>query len=404
MKLPHPLSKFFIHADTSFIPAKARNHPECGTVPQKKWIPAFAGTTIFSLSLVFSPTFAAQGITETKNKLKQLDIQIHTLEQRIAGANNRKAILNQQLANTEKEISENILKLKQTHEQLVQKQRQIQLLNQVNQTLSKQLQTQKKLLINHIIARYKMGTQEPIRWMLNQQDPALFGRLLVYYQSILESRKRTIQQVSDTQKKLLANQNTIQIETSNKLALENQIKSHQDQLNQTKLYRQALVENLAKTILSDRDKLNENKHNKENLSALLYNLSQQSDQASHSAFDKMQKKLPRPIQSSSVYIQKLNQGLAFFTNEGTPVHSIFAGKVVFSDWLNGYGLLLIIDHGGGFMSLYAHNQSLYKQKGNFVFQGEQIASVGHSGGFQKNGLYFEIRRRGKAIPPLAWLS
>ena len=100
----------------------------------------------------------------------------------------------------------------------------------------------------------------------------------------------------------------------------------------------------------------------------------------------------------------MNQGVTFFAKEGEPVVSVYAGKVVFSDWLKGYGLLLIVDHGMGFMTLYAHNQSLFKRKGDPVLQGEQIASIGHSGGLKQNGLYFEVRHRGKAIPPLEWLS
>ena len=100
----------------------------------------------------------------------------------------------------------------------------------------------------------------------------------------------------------------------------------------------------------------------------------------------------------------MNQGVVFFAQEGAPVTAVFPGKIVFSDWLKGYGLILILDHGQGFMTLYAHNQSLFKQKGDSVIQGEQIATVGHSGGLKQNGLYFEIRQRGKAIPPLRWLS
>ena len=86
------------------------------------------------------------------------------------------------------------------------------------------------------------------------------------------------------------------------------------------------------------------------------------------------------------------------------MNAVYSGKVVFSDWLKGYGLLLIIDHGQGFMTLYAHNQTLFKQKGDTVTQGIQIASVGHTGGLKQNGLYFEIRQYGKAIPPLKWLG
>ena len=137
---------------------------------------------------------------------------------------------------------------------------------------------------------------------------------------------------------------------------------------------------------------------------LLKPLSQQSITQAQKPFRTMYKKLPRPIQTRSRSLQKMNQGVTFFADEGTPVTAVYPGTVVFSDWLKGYGLLLIIDHGQGFMSLYAHNESLFKKKGQTARQNEQIASVGHSGGIKQNGLYFEIRLRGKAVPALDWLS
>jgi septal ring factor EnvC (AmiA/AmiB activator) len=103
-------------------------------------------------------------------------------------------------------------------------------------------------------------------------------------------------------------------------------------------------------------------------------------------------------------MQKMNQGVTFFADEGAEVTAVYPGKVVFSDWLRGYGLLLIVDHGNGFMTLYAHNQSLFKNKGQWVSQNEHIANVGHSGGIKQNGLYFEIRLQGKAISPLGWIA
>ena len=85
------------------------------------------------------------------------------------------------------------------------------------------------------------------------------------------------------------------------------------------------------------------------------------------------------------------------------MHAIYSGKVVFSEWLNGYGLIIIVDHGDGFMSLYANNQSLYKRKGETIVKGEQIASVGHSGGKRENGLYFELRHKGKPVSAKQWI-
>ena len=96
------------------------------------------------------------------------------------------------------------------------------------------------------------------------------------------------------------------------------------------------------------------------------------------------------------------QGLNIPASEGTPVRAIHHGRVVFSDWLRGYGLLVIIDHGDGYLSLYGHNQSLLRETGAWVSSGDGIATVGNSGGREQPGLYFEIRHHGQPQDPARW--
>ncbi len=98
------------------------------------------------------------------------------------------------------------------------------------------------------------------------------------------------------------------------------------------------------------------------------------------------------------------KGVLVAAPRGAPVRAIHRGRVAYADWLRGYGLLLIIDHGEGFMTLYGHNQSLFKEAGDWVEDGELIATVGDSGGISEPGLYFEIRRRGRPINPRRWLA
>ena len=102
---------------------------------------------------------------------------------------------------------------------------------------------------------------------------------------------------------------------------------------------------------------------------------------------------------------KLNwQGVFIPSNEGNNVRSIYHGRVAFAEWMRGLGLLIIVDHGDGFMSLYGHNQSLFKQVGEWVDAGERIANVGRSGGNNKSGLYFEIRKQGDPVNPAKWCA
>ena len=134
--------------------------------------------------------------------------------------------------------------------------------------------------------------------------------------------------------------------------------------------------------------------------------------ASNHPFNKLKGQLPWPTSGKVLHnfgsqrvANKVRwQGVLISAPEGNPVFAVHQGRVVFADYLRGQGLLLIIDHGSGFMSLYAHNQSLFKNLGDWVNAGEQVASVGQSGGQSNSALYFELRYKGEPTDPRPWLK
>ncbi|ASQ46932.1 murein hydrolase activator EnvC family protein [Legionella clemsonensis] len=343
-------------------------------------------------------------IVQTKTKLKQLDSQIHQLKQTLATATDRRGVLNQELAETEKQIGEGIRKLRSIQSDMTSKQQKIVMLQQHLNALNKQLAVQQQLLATHVRTRYKMGQYEPLKWIINQDEPYAISRLLTFYQYLIQSRQTIIDEIDVTKRNITLNQNALKTELIAQQQLQKDLNNHQQQLERTKHYHTAVIESLNNEIQTKQHTLEEYEHNKDNLTRLLKTLALQSIMQAKKPFTQMRHKLPRPVTSNRSAYQKMNQGVTFFAAEGTPVTAVYPGKIVFSDWLNGYGLLLIIDHGQGFMTLYAHNQSLFKSKGSNVLQGEAIAAVGHSGGLKQNGLYFEVRHRGKAVPPLEWLS
>ena len=355
----------------------------------------------FSTSLACAETSA---VTQTQKKLEDLQNKMTVLEQNLHVVHGKREALSQEIAQTEKEIGNTIRQLSIIQQNIHEKQQQIQVLKQLIETLNQQMSTQQTLLAKHIRARYKMGEYQPMKWLLNQENPYAISRLLTYYQYLVKNRQNTINQVIETRARLNQNQEKLKQETLQQQYLENQVKQHQEQLSQNKHYHAALILSLDKEIQSKQQIMEEYKHNKNNLTQLIQALTQRGLSTQHYPLIQRRQHLPNPVQTSPKNIKSLNQGIAFFAPEGTPVSAVYAGKIVFSDWLKGYGLLLIIDHGAGYMTLYAHNQALFKQKGAFVDQGEKIASVGHTGGLKKNGLYFEVRHGGKAIPPREWLS
>ncbi|MDP1602808.1 MAG: peptidoglycan DD-metalloendopeptidase family protein [Legionella sp.] len=355
-------------------------------------------------SLAFALCAETASVTQTKTKLRQLDAQISKLKQTLNSAHDKRGLLNQELAENEKQIGTGIQKLHHIQKDMDSKRQKISGLQQRVNELNKQLSTQQQLLADHIRIRYKMGEYQPVKWILNQDDPYSISRLITFHQYLVRSRQHIIAEIDMTKKSLTENQNNLKQEIENQRALQKQLHVHQEQLEHNKNYHTAVIQSLNNDIQSKQLILNEFERNKENLSRLLKTLSVQSVSYSKQPFVNMRHKLTPPVREARQSFKKMNQGVTFFAGEGAPVYAVYSGKIVFSDWLNGYGLLLIIDHGQGFMTLYAHNQSLFKHKGTTVLQGQQIAAVGHSGGIKQNGLYFEVRQRGKAVPPLDWLS
>lgn len=368
--------------------------------------PAFLSGIALGMLIQFSlgATPAPSPVLQTQTKLKQLDAQINNLKQTLATAHDKRGVLNQELSGTEKQIGEGIHRLRSIQNDIKSKEQKIAELHAKAELLNKQLATQQQLLANHVRARYQMGEYQPLKWILTQDDPYKISRILTYYQYIIKSRQELIDKIGETRTNLSENKDKLNNELAENQKLHNQLSQHQQQLEQNKRYHTTLIESLNNDIQNKQHDLQEFEKDKANLSRLLKSLSQQSVVQSSKPFIQMRKKLPLPVQNAQRSLRRMNQGVTFFADEGAVVTAVYPGKVVFSDWLKGYGLLLIIDHGQGFMTLYAHNQSLFKHKGQTVRQNEQIASVGHSGGIKQNGLYFEIRLRGKAVPPLDWLS
>jgi len=357
------------------------------------------------LVLLYPSFFAfANRITETEKQLQKLTKQINLLQKKLAQTHNKQELLQKELARTEKQISRCILQQDRIKNEVKEKEKTIVQLNKEEKSIKEKLNRQQQLLSKHIRTHYQLGEYQPLKWFLTQDEPNQISRIMTYYQYMMRSRQELIENVREIQHKLADNKKRQQEELSRKKLLQNKLTAKQNKLSHDKSYQKQLIVRLDRDIVNKQQRIKEYQQNKKQLSKILKTLAKRNYNHRHKPFRSMRRKLPLPVSIQRKDIKTLNQGLAFLTHEGAPVTAVYPGKVVFSDWLRGYGLLLIIDHGQGFMTLYAHNESLFKLKGDIVEQNEQIASVGHSGGLKENGLYFEIRYKGKTIPPLKWLS
>ncbi len=376
------------------------------TCPPIKLRMASFNTVLFlALSLLVNSTWAeSRAMTQTKSQLKQLENKMSQLQLNINHTHDKQNALTKELSHTEKQIKEGNVALKKIQWLIKAKQHQITTLQQQVNTLSEQLRIQQHLLAEHIRARYKMGEYQPFKWLLNQDNPDAISRLLTFHQYLVNSRQRIMKTVSETKQTRILSQNKLNQELLDQEHLQQQLNKHQQAFDYDKHRHTVLLSSLKRDIQTQQKMLQTCQQNKANLARLLSSLVQQSVLQTRHPFSQMRQKLHQPVAINSGGVQKINQGVVFFADRGTPVVSVASGKIVFSDWLNGYGHLLIVDHGWGFMTLYANNQTLLKHKGDIVKQDEKIATVGHSGTFKQNGLYFEIRQRGKAVNPLEWMS
>jgi len=300
-----------------------------------------------------------------------------------------------------------------------------------------------KELSGYVKAAYAIGQQEKLKLILNQENPALSGRMMAYHGYWNKIRLQRLAEIKESVKRL--NQLTEEQEKETEL-LESDLeqkKQEQNALDEFRVQRSRLLDRLADDFSSQEQQLNQLIESENKLEDLIGNLQAEEDKVPETswtevltdpfdnreassdggelsteeelpvaevAFSSLKGKLPWPVKgrittsTGSGQLESMRDGVLIDAGEGAEIRAVTAGKVVYSEWLRGYGLLMIIDHGNGYMTLYAFNQSLYKKVGDRVRTGDVIASVGQSGGRSRSGLYFGIRQNGKPVDPVQWCS
>ncbi len=276
------------------------------------------------------------------------------------------------------------------------------------------LDQQQDQLAEQIRAAYRVGGQSRMKLVLNQDDPTRLGRLLAYYDYLNRAQAEKISGLREALAKLDGMQQSINRELDRIERVQTEQRAVLEELNRQRGEREALLAQLADQIDSESVRLGELEKNRRDLEALLERLSDAladipADLGSHAGVARQKGRLPMPVTGPvrHAYGQRRTGGLRWQgwligVETGAEVSAVAYGRVAFADWLRGYGLLMIIDHGQGYLSLYGHNESLLREAGSWVEAGEIISIVGSNPG-SGQGLYFELRKDGKAVDPAAWL-
>lgn len=350
-------------------------------------------------------------------KLQQLKKQIRDLRNTLTKSTSQKNRLQRQLQQNETAIGNTVLSLNKLDSQLKLQQRELQAKQQEKKRQSSELQQQQKLLTQQIRASYAMGNQGYAKILLNQQDPAAIGRTLIYYDYLNQSRTHSIKTIDERITALSRLESEIRQKQQQIQTAQQQRQQEKSALEKKRHSRQQLLTRIEKDIKNQAQRLVQLEEVRKTLEALLVKLSEAladipAEVGDIRPFQQLKGRLIHPADGrmNNHFGQQRKggnlkwQGVTINAKTGTRVSAIHHGRIAFSDWLRGFGLLVIIDHGDGYMSLYGHNESLYKDVGEWVETGETVATVGESGGQSSAGLYFEIRKNGKPLNPQSWLA
>jgi len=276
--------------------------------------------------------------------------------------------------------------------------------------------SQRQIMVQQIRAAFAIGRQDRLKLILNQQDPAVAGRLMIYHDYFNRSRAQQLGLIQDTLNKLQHAEREMTKEASRMRELQGRKQLEMANLEQSRSSRKKLISQLNKKISSGGVRLKELKEDETRLQNLLVQIQQQALQKAKvnsrkKPFQSRKGKMNWPTKGSfkARFGSKKRGGLQWdgvliSAPEGEDVKAVYHGKVVFSDWLRGFGLMLILDHGDGYMTLYGHNQSLSKQVGELVSTNEVVAVLGDSGGQTDPGVYFAMRHNGVPVNPAKWFK
>jgi len=374
---------------------------------------------LFLLLFLQIPVFAADNddFERYQKKLEKVQQSIGKVKDHLKSTRYKRGHVVTELQQLESKISKNAVDLKKTEAKIVKLNNKVSDLRGELEKLQRKLKTQRQNLSEQIRAAYAIGRQQQVKMLLNQQDPAEMGRIMVYFDYLNRAREQHITEFLDN----IAEKQRLEEELNTTLTKHQQTlntrKKQENILLGQRLKRSQLLTRLEQEISNQEKNLSELEGSRNRIEKLLMSLGElladipQSPSVSR-PFKQQKGKLPWPVSGPflATYGEPRKQGglkwngVLISTTHGTPVRAVSHGRVAFADWLQGYGFITIIDHGEGYMSLYGHNETLIKQAGDWVNSGEVIATSGDSGGQPMPGVYFEIRSRGKPINPGGWCS
>lgn len=385
--------------------------------------------TIVALLGVWVAAAAAQDAGR-QQELRELRGRIQALQEELEQAREDRSEVADALKKSERRISDVNRSLRELEQRKRELSRELRQLNQDTRTVQAEIAAQQKLLGELLRERYQQGGSDAVKLLLNGQNPAEVARNLEYYGYIGRARADLIRQHRASLVRLRGLHAQTRQQNDDLTRVQREKEAQRKSLEAEKGERQQVLYRLSEQIRKQRREIDTLVRDEKRLATLIARLAkivpprqpaaprpgQKVERVADASlagldFARLRGRLALPVAGEIRH--KFGQsregggpawkGLFIRARQGQEVRAVGSGQVAFADWLRGFGNLLIIDHGDGYLSLYSNNESLYKQPGETVRAGDVVAAVGATGGQDEPGLYFELRHQGKPFDPLTWV-
>jgi murein hydrolase activator len=380
-------------------------------------------TGIVFASLVCSlATFA---LADEKAEMAKLQKEIEALQKELKNVQGTRSSLQKELEKSEIQINTLQKKANDINKQLKEQDKELEKLKNERSQLEQARKNQQAQIAEQMRAAHKLGEQSEVKVLLNQESPDQLSRIMKYHSYFMAAHTSKMQAYLDTITRIDTLTPEIEKKTLELGSMQAELDAQRIRLKTIHGQRQQALAKVNSQLKNKSQELNQLNNDRRRLQALLERVTKSvaTTGAINSPsyvplpkggekFSLRKGRLPWPTQGSMIHrfgsariAGQMNWNGAYIAAPmGNTVIAVHHGRVVFADYFGGHGLLVIVDHGEGYLSLYAHNKSLLKKAGEPVHAGEAIANVGNSGGQAGTGLYFEIRHNGKPINPSGWLA
>ncbi|MDV7024251.1 murein hydrolase activator EnvC [Atlantibacter subterranea] len=415
-----------------------------GIKPQRFYLMPLLYASVFSAGVLLYPISAT---ADERDQLKSIQQDIAAKERAVRQQQQQRSTLLAQLKAQEQAIAAATRALRETENSLAQLNRQISAMNASIAKLEKQKASQERNLAAQLDASFRQGQHTGIQLILSGEESQRGQRLQAYFGYLNQARQETIAQLRQTREEVASQKAELEEKQSEQQTLLYEQQAQQAKLEQARNERKKTISGLESSIQQGQNQLSEMRQNESRLrnsiaraeaaaKARTEREAREAEQVRNKQQEASRKGTtykpteseqslmsrtgglgsPRgqaywPVRGSLLhrYGEQLQgelrwKGIVIGASEGTEVKAIADGRVILADWLQGYGLVVVVEHGKGDMSLYGYNQSALVSVGTQVRAGQPIALVGNSGGQGRPSLYFEIRRQGQAVNPQPWLG